>query len=55
MQIKQSKDWFKNIGDIEDLLREVKYNSLLSMIKTAQKELNPFNYQLSFQAKKRLQ
>jgi len=39
---------------IENLLNEVKRNSLLRMITKAEKELNPFNYQLSFEAKKRL-
>ncbi len=38
----------------ESLLKEVKHNSLLRMITKAEKELNPFNYQLSFEAKKRL-
>lgn len=38
----------------EDLLKQVKHNSLLRMITRAEKELNPFNYQLSFEAKKRL-
>src|SRR3989344_4800115 len=42
---------FKNIGE---LIQEVKYNNLLRMITLAQKQLNPFNYQLSFEAKKRL-
>lgn len=40
--------------DKADLLRQVKHNSLLRMITTAEKELNRFNYQLSFEAKKRL-
>lgn len=39
---------------IDDLLKEVKHNSLLRMITKAEKELNQFNYQLSFEAKKRL-
>ena len=38
----------------QNLLNEVKHNSLLRMITRAEKELNPFNYQLSFEAKKRL-
>lgn len=38
----------------EDLLKEIKHNSLLRMITKAEKELNPFNYHLSFEAKKRL-
>ena len=42
---------FKNA---EELIKEVKYNNLLRMITLAQKQLNPFNYQLSFEAKKRL-
>jgi len=36
------------------LLIEVKYNNLLRMIRIAQKQLNPLNYHLSFEAKKRL-
>ena len=39
---------------MEDLLSNVKHNNLLRMITKAEKELNPFNYQLSFEAKKRL-
>jgi len=42
---------FKNT---KELMREVKYNSLVRMITLAQKQLNPFNYHLSFDAKKRL-
>ena len=42
---------FKNA---EELIKEVKYNNLLRMITLAQKQLNPFSYQLSFEAKKRL-
>jgi hypothetical protein len=40
--------------DKKDLLRQVKQNNLLRMITRAEKELNKFNYQLSFEAKKRL-
>ena len=46
-----------SLKSIDALLAEVKYNSLLrmiSMITLAQKQLNPFNYHLSFEAKKRL-
>lgn len=39
---------------IEGLLKEVKHNTLLRMITLAEKQLNPFNYHLSFEAKKRL-
>lgn len=46
-----NKGSFKNIND---LIMEVKYNSLLRMITIAQKQLNPFNYHISFEAKKRL-
>jgi transposase len=42
---------FKNS---EELIQEVKYNTLLHMITVAEKQLNPFNYHLSFEAKKRL-
>ena len=42
---------FKNA---EELIKEVKYNNLLRMTTLAQKQLNPFSYQLSFEAKKRL-
>jgi len=42
---------FKNA---EELIQGVKYNSLVRMITLAQKQLNPFNYHLSFEAKKRL-
>lgn len=42
---------FKNI---DELLQEVKSNNLMRMITIAEKQLNPFNYQLSFIAKKRL-
>ena len=38
----------------EELIQEVKYNNLLRMITLAEKQLNPFNYHLSFEAKKRL-
>ncbi len=44
----------RSLKNIEDLMKEVKYNSILCMITLAQKQLNPFNYQLSFEAKKRL-
>ena len=36
------------------LVKEVKHNSLLCMITRAEKKLDPFNYQLPFEAKKRL-
>jgi len=42
---------FKNA---EELIQKVKYNNLIRMITLAEKQLNPFNYQLSFEAKKRL-
>jgi len=44
----------ESFKDKEDLLRQVKQNNLLRMITRAEKELNPFNYQLSFEVKKRL-
>jgi len=51
MKTKQQKC---SLTIIEDLLKEVKHNNLLRMITRAEKELNPHNYQLSFEAKKRL-
>jgi len=51
MKTTKKEGYFK---DKEDLLKQVKHNSLLRMITTAEKELNKFNYQLSFEAKKRL-
>jgi transposase len=46
-----SKSSFKTSAE---LLAEVKYNNLVRMITLAQKQLNPFNYHLSHEAKKRL-
>jgi len=40
--------------NIEKLIREAKRNTLIRMITLAQKQLNPLNYHLSFEAKKRL-
>lgn len=40
--------------DADSLLKEVKNNILLHMITLAEKQLNPFHYHLSFEAKKRL-
>lgn len=51
MQTKQRGVIFK---DKEDLLKQVKHNSLVRMITLAERELNPLHYQLSFEAKKRL-
>jgi hypothetical protein len=51
MQTKQRDIVFK---DKEDLLKQVKHNSLIRMITLAERELNPSHYQLSFDAKKRL-
>jgi len=51
METTQKKDSFTTT---KDLLKQVKHNSLLRMITRAERELNPFNYQLSFEAKKRL-
>src|SRR3989344_5497306 len=44
-----------SFNSIDSLLEEVKRNNLLRMITLAEKQLNPFNYHLSFEAKKRLQ
>lgn len=41
-------------NSINGLLAGVKYHNLCRMITKAQKQLNPFNYYLSFEAKKRL-
>ena len=41
-------------ASISSLIEEVKRNTLLRMITTAEKKLNPNNYQLTFEAKKRL-
>lgn len=51
MEVSKNKRSFKAI---EDLLKEVKHNTLLRMITLAEKQLNPFNHHLSFEAKKRL-
>lgn len=51
MQTEQRDIVFK---DKEDLLKQVKHNSLVRMITLAERELNPSHYQLSFVAKKRL-
>ena len=48
METTQKKDSFTTT---KDLLKQVKHNSLLRMITRAERELNPFNYQLSFEAK----
>jgi len=50
----QTKQRWKVFKDTKDLLKQVKHNNLLRMITRAEKELNPFNYQLSFEAKNRL-
>src|SRR3989344_1753472 len=42
-----------SFNSIDSLLEEVKRNNLLRMITLAEKQLNPFNYHLSFEAKKR--
>lgn len=39
---------------ISSLIEEIKRNNLLRMITKAEKELNPLNYHLTFEAKKRL-
>lgn len=51
MNILKNNSSFK---DANSLLKEVKHNTLLRMITLAEKQLNPFHYQLSFEAKKRL-
>ena len=51
MKTVKNRGFFTNT---KDLLNEVKSNSLLRMITRVEMELNPFNYQLSFEARKRL-